>query len=288
MSRRVTQSDASVIIIGDSNDSLTQSIHKHLRRSQTTENITTCATIAEALTEMPAVARRASLIVVVQTWPGQYSSKIVNELIGATLHTRLVCILGPWCESEGRSHDVWPDAFRCPSWMAESRLDDLLSAIRDGSPLLPATASRSEVFADQMTVTSEPPNGRDLFSEYAIVVTPDRVLGRTVCDLLKSRHVRSSLYGLTDVSAEKTSWPDSDRVTLVFVDLDPGSEFVCQQVSELVQRFPTARHVGITSVVDGKLETASEFEERIEVIPKLNLDRAIQEIISNSPASPRT
>ncbi len=89
----IRQSDICAVTIGDSGDSLMGSVYSQLSKSLEADNVTVFATIADALSDEHNQIAKASLVVVVQTWSGQYSSTAVNELIGKTLHTRLICVL---------------------------------------------------------------------------------------------------------------------------------------------------------------------------------------------------
>ena len=54
------------------------------------------------------------LVVAFESWPDQYSSAGVIRLLSLAPLARFVCVSGPWCESAGRTHAVWPLAVRVP------------------------------------------------------------------------------------------------------------------------------------------------------------------------------
>jgi hypothetical protein len=102
------------------------------------------------------------LVVVIQTWPDQFSSGYILKLLTRFPLARLVCCQGPWCDSDGRTRDLWPAACRVRLEIAPVRIARELalvemsvapqspaaSADRPPAPaFLPLTASRAEVFA---------------------------------------------------------------------------------------------------------------------------------------------
>lgn len=89
----------------------------------------------------------ADIIIVFQDFSDQYGAKTVNRLIGQTLGRRLFCCYGPWCASDGRTHDIWPTALRIPSDQFREFLDHELSLLAAGAAPLPPTASGEELFA---------------------------------------------------------------------------------------------------------------------------------------------
>lgn len=125
-----------------------------------------------AVADMHAVRRLAHarenpprLVVVVQTWPDEFSNGDVIELLAMHPLARLVCLEGMWCDSIGRNRQLWPLVCRSRLEAAALRLahefslfdsgcDELRPAHiepRQAGRLLPLTASRAEVFADDYT-----------------------------------------------------------------------------------------------------------------------------------------
>jgi hypothetical protein len=89
------------------------------------------------------------LIVVLQSWPDQFSEADVHELFALCPLARVTCCFGPWCDSDGRTRSIWPLAVRVPAVAATHRLEQGLALLesRDSSRrALPLTASRAEIF----------------------------------------------------------------------------------------------------------------------------------------------
>ncbi len=86
------------------------------------------------------------IVVVYQGVPGQFSAPDVDAFIGRIPMTRCVVVFGPWCESIGRTEQVWPIGWCVPLQHAAVRMRRELAAWQDGEPPLPPTASRDEAF----------------------------------------------------------------------------------------------------------------------------------------------
>src|SRR3954465_5773198 len=72
--------------------------------------------IGAAAAQLQSPAQRADPlgILLVQSRPGQFSSREVEILHEAAPLSRLVALVGPWCEGEQRSGRIWPGVVRVP------------------------------------------------------------------------------------------------------------------------------------------------------------------------------
>jgi hypothetical protein len=86
------------------------------------------------------------LVVICQHWPDEFTERDVRRLLTLYPLARLTCCYGPWCQSDGRSRDIWPLAVRVPAAAAPDRLRRELDVIAGRTRPLPLTASRDEVF----------------------------------------------------------------------------------------------------------------------------------------------
>ena len=91
----------------------------------------------------------ADLIVVCQSWSDEYTPRDVAALLSAAPLARILCVYGRWCDSDGRTRDVWPLAVRVPAAEFETRLLHERNVLEGTLPPLPLTASRTEIFAAQ-------------------------------------------------------------------------------------------------------------------------------------------
>jgi hypothetical protein len=87
------------------------------------------------------------LLLVLQSWPEEYTQTEVLDLLDRYPLARLLVCYGPWCDSDGRTRQRWPRAIRVPLAQAESRVREELQDLRARAPSIPLTASRDESFA---------------------------------------------------------------------------------------------------------------------------------------------
>jgi hypothetical protein len=86
------------------------------------------------------------LVVVCQHWPDEFTERDVRRLMVLYPLARVTCCYGPWCQSDGRSRDIWPLATRVPVCSAAGRIRRELDVLAGLCRPLPLTASRDEVF----------------------------------------------------------------------------------------------------------------------------------------------
>jgi hypothetical protein len=102
----------------------------------------------------------ADLIVVAQSWSDQYTPADVAALLSAAPLARILCVYGRWCDSDGRTRDIWPLAVRVPAEEFETRLRRELEVLERTLPPLPLTASRTEIFAARLPPAATLRGGR--------------------------------------------------------------------------------------------------------------------------------
>ena len=170
------------------------------------------------------------LCLVAQQWPDEFSAETVIGLLNRFPLARLLCVHGPWCEADGRTRDIWPTGCRVSVAHCATRIQQELESIRgdSGSPVLPLTASRSELFAAQLD------RARPNFQGTQICIdSPDRawaeMLAATIQDL-----------GGSVVN-------DPPRASAVVFDLDPPGSTRLQQFRALRARVRQCRILRVTS-----------------------------------------
>jgi hypothetical protein len=112
------------------------------------------------LSQARAADLSADLIVVCQSWSDEYTSREVAALLSAAPLARVLCVYGHWCDSDGRTRDIWPLAVRVPAAEFETRLRRELEVLEGTLPPLPLTASRTEIFAARLPPAATPRGGR--------------------------------------------------------------------------------------------------------------------------------
>lgn len=87
------------------------------------------------------------LIVIAQTYPGQFSHEVIDRLRRLAPLARMISLLGSWCEGEMRTGSPWPGVVRTywHQWIARSACQfSRLADGKCGSWALPATATEEE------------------------------------------------------------------------------------------------------------------------------------------------
>jgi hypothetical protein len=129
------------------------------------------ATDADGIRQLVEEGWHPDLIVVLQSWPDQFSGAEVHELMGRYPLARIICCFGPWCDSDGRTNSIWPLAVRVPVAAAAGRLAREFAILENGgAALLPLTASRAEIFEFDFG----PLFSRGNQSPAAVVISPDQ------------------------------------------------------------------------------------------------------------------
>lgn len=94
------------------------------------------------------------LIVICQNWPDEFSVSELNDLIKRFPISRLVCCYGVWCESDGRTRDVWPLSVRVPARCARVRIQQEWDIVQGNEKAFPLTAGRDEIFEFERSAKS--------------------------------------------------------------------------------------------------------------------------------------
>ena len=128
------------------------------------------------------------LVVICQTWSDQFPAEEIHGLIAWLPFARLICCYSTWCDSDGRTRELWPLAVRIPAAegaaVVAAALQELPTASAQvaaspgsrgvppalGSARLPLTASRAEIYAARYST----PVTRSLQSVAVVVNSPDR------------------------------------------------------------------------------------------------------------------
>lgn len=175
------------------------------------------------------------LVVVWQAVPDEYPQSRVAQFIGQLPLARWVVVFGPWCESIGRTEQLWPVAWTVPLRHAATRIHtELLNAER-GTPPAPATMSRDESFAAH----HRQPEGRPQMStasisgddrEYCLFLNEAlRLLGLEVIDTQQAElqivHVTVPGAGTTESIRERRRQSPDARLVVV-------SELITPQVEQ--------------------------------------------------------
>lgn len=102
--------------------------------------------MTEACARGSAEAEFPDVVLICQHWPDEFTQHDVRRLLTAFPLARLACCYGPWCESDGRTRDIWPLSVRVPVRCAAGRIARELEVLAGLRASLPLTASRDEIF----------------------------------------------------------------------------------------------------------------------------------------------
>lgn len=179
----------SAVIIGRSHALEFRTLLRQIQNSTDLLVMGQFATIEDALTAGLAERLLADVVVVLQAFSDEYAAIDVGQLIGRMLFGRVLCCYGPWCLSDGRTHDVWPVASRVSVTTAWSVLDQEVRNIRTGVPALSPMAAAEEVFVHRAAVESNTyPEAFDTI----VIVSDDPTLRETIKDIL--RHTATQVF----------------------------------------------------------------------------------------------
>ena len=191
----------------------------------------------------------ADVVVVLQAFSDEYSSADASQLIGRMLFARVLCCYGPWCLSDGRTHEVWPVAARVSVASAWTILDQEVHNIRAGRLALLPMAAAEEVFFHRGTMESDQyPNAYDAI----LIVSDDRVLRETIAEIL--RHAANQVFiegtsdnevqrGLKKLNAANSA---SSKVS-VLLDIDGMETHETRLLAAIRSQVPACRLVRLTS-----------------------------------------
>ena len=149
------------------------------------------------------------LIVIYQGVPDEYPHDEVQRLIATWPLTPCVVCFGPWCESIGRTEQVWPVGWCVSLKSSGERIRRELNRASVGFWPLPPTASRDEAFGQQTTDSLE-----QLASLPALrvhIAGDDRHLAAFAADLLSAVGLAVNAPGDPDVLLILATVPDSAR-----------------------------------------------------------------------------
>lgn len=178
-----------VAIIGRSDACEFRTLVRQIQNSRDLVVVGQFDTIKEAVDAGLAERIPADVVVVLQAFSDEYSAADAGELIGRMLFGRVLCCYGPWCISDGRTHDIWPVVARVSVGSAWSVLQQESRNIRAGLPALLPMAAAEEVFVHRAAVASVRYQGA---SDAILIISDDRMLRETIAETL--RHSATQVF----------------------------------------------------------------------------------------------
>ncbi len=198
---------ADVVIIVRNNDGAFHDLLLSLRQDSRMRVVAEFQSLSAALSAGLGQTSAADFVVVLQSYSDEYAPDQINDFIGRLLFARIVVCYGPWCRADGRSHELWPVAFRIPVASAAALIElEFVGFQTEAQPLFPMSAGE-EVFAH-----------RSVFPEVS-----GSAVHRRVMVISNDFRIRSTLTGILDVlSCESTSLPMVGSSIRSYLNSQPG------------------------------------------------------------------
>ena len=238
-----------VLLLGDFTHPEFQGVVSLLRGAVLHQRLQEAVTVREARVLYSPGRQPPELVVICQTWSDQFSAEEIQGLIAWLPFARFIGCYGPWCDSDGRTRELWPLAVRIPAAQAVSVVAESLRELQSPAPSrsaspgmkgtslavrsvrLPLTASRAEIFAARYGH----PTAASLQSLAVAVNSPDRAWREMI-----EKHVRGChgqiLPGDLEAVATLPRQPD----WLVW-DADPQEPSRSRELDQWRLAFPRLR-----------------------------------------------
>ena len=269
---------ANVVIIGRDDGSTFYELLQMLRQNNQVRIISEHPTLSAALKAWPGQTMSADFVIVLQSWSDEFAQHEINDLIGHLLFGRILCCYGPWCTADGRSHELWPVAFRIPAKSAASLVElELLGFQADTQALFPMSAGE-EVFAhrSQFPDIIDPTVRRN-----AIVLSDDSELRTTVAGILKAMNCECEILPLSVPAICRYLASQNDSILLAIVDLDAASDDVraCFEVLRSARRIMIFAGMSVFAASMANSEVPAECQS-LQIVEKTELLLQLRSLLS--------
>ena len=230
------------LLLGDTTHPEFRGVVSLLRGTIAHQRLLEAVNVREGQALFPPGRELPELVVVCQTWSDQFSAAEVHTLLAWLPLARLICCYGPWCDSDGRTRDIWPLAVRVSASDAEPVVANALRELQgarpseggrsggtQGSPLpgrLPLTASRNEVYEDRHV----PPITTSLRGLRVAVSSADRAWRQMMERLVQGQQ------GTVIDGSTPARLPGVDQPQVLLWDADP----ICPERREDLARWRSA------------------------------------------------
>jgi hypothetical protein len=242
----MTPSPRNVLLLGDPALDDFRPVVEIIRRQVPGERVREETDAEDVAALVGAGGWHPDLIVILQSWPDQFSENDVHKLLALCPLARIICCFGPWCVSDGRTRSIWPLAVRIPVAAARGRLAGELALLEnheDSSVPLPLTASRAEIFENDYSRPSDTLLKTPAVTTVA-VISPDRPFRGMLEAATRNREQtsRASAVG---------SAPD-----VIFFDADPWDAERMRILGATREAFPRAKLVACVGFPRSDLDAA--------------------------------
>lgn len=244
---QITESKiANIVIIGRDDGSTFRDVLQMLRRNDQVRVISEYQTLSAALEAGLGQTMSADFVIVLQSYSDEFAQHEINELIGRCLFGRILCCYGPWCTADGRSHELWPVAFRIPAGSAASLVDLELLGFQTDTPASFPMSAGEEVFAHR---SQFPDDLAPSVLRKAFVISDDSELRATVAGILTAMNCESTKLPLSVSAIRSHLATQNDDIWLAIIDLDEANRVVqeCLDVLHTNGRITTSVGMSVFS-----------------------------------------
>ena len=200
-----------ILIVGQTDRAEALPLRDWMLQTWQAADVSQYVTLQQALGDLAAGSWIPDLIIVVQSWPDEQTPTEIDQLSRFAPLARSVVCYGSWCESDGRTRDLWPLAVRISLRSAASRLArEWRLLCGDDVPSFPMSASREESFA-----VDHPGLRRGMALVSVVIKSPDPEYRRYLTEfLVGAGH---------NVLSEQGSMHGSQPCVVLF-DVDPWDD----------------------------------------------------------------
>ena len=194
------------------------------------------------------------LMIVLQSWPNEFSTHEVTRLLSFAPLARIVVCYGAWCESDGRNRSIWPHSVRVPLSTAQTRIEREWSSLQSACdfPSIPLSASREEAFAAEQQYGNS-----EQFPPPILIDSPDVAYRQYLSECLSDANTMSEAVK-----------PHS--VCTVLFDADPWGTERIASLKRLQNQHSNAVIVALTSFVQPQIVEELRHLCVDRVLPKLD------------------
>ena len=269
------------MIIGDLERAETRELRDWISQAIPAECVRHFSSLAAGLQLLAESTWIPDVILIVQSLPDEFRRSEMNQLGQFAPLARWIVAYGSWCESDGRTRDIWPLAVRVPLRSAVARFEREWQGLSDQRIYpLPMSASREEAFA-----IDHPPLISTSTAAAVVVCSPDGEYRRYLAELMTS----AGMLVIEESSTVGGSSACTGKPLTILFDIDPWGAARYSALCHLQSRYPGQKIVGVMHL-PSPAETAALLGLGLAaVLPKLGDQQRILDAVrqvdgANSPS----
>ena len=274
---------ANIAIIGRDDGSTFRDVLQMLRHHDQIRVISEHQTLSASLKAGLGQTMSADIVIVLQSCSDEFAPHEINDLIGRCLFGRILCCYGPWCTADGRSHELWPVAFRIPAASAASLVElELLGFQTETAALFPMSAGE-EVFIHR---SQFPEDIAPTVRSNAMVMSDDSEIRTTVVGIFTALNCECTNLPLSVSAIRSHLTSQSDKIQLAIIDLDGTQRDVhdCLAVLHAECRIITFAGMSVFSAALAHSKVPEALQPS-NIVEKTELLLQLRRLLSTCPES---